>query len=157
MKKVRSRTLFFILIGLVSVSFSAYAHSKPAFEYFHPEISKGKAESLLDRVKEIEKMDFENVHFEDLAANPLSSHHLVVIRKKEPLHYHAVHDGWAIVLKGQADFFLGETQLRLRPGTSVYIPRGVRHQAVNSGKDPLAAFVIFTPPYDGKDLVRVEE
>lgn len=125
--------------------------------YFHPEFTKQDPVSLLERVEEIENQDFDNLHLETIAENNLSSHHLVVVRKEEPLHYHASHDAWAFVLKGEGDFLLGEKTLALHPGSSVYIPRGIRHKATARGVESLAAFVIFTPPYDGKDTIPVEE
>jgi mannose-6-phosphate isomerase-like protein (cupin superfamily) len=113
--------------------------------------------SLLEKTSAIEEKDFENIAMETLAKNNLSSHHLVVVREREPLHYHAEHDGWALVIKGEADFLLGEEWMVLRPGRSVYIPRGVRHKAIRRGPEAIAAFVVFTPPYDGSDMVLVRE
>lgn len=124
--------------------------------YYHPDFTKDPV-SLLEKVKEIEKQDFDNIRLETIAKNKLSTHHVVVIRKSEPLHYHAKHDGWAMVLKGRGEFLLGERRFRIRPGSSFYIPRKIPHQAIRSGKEPLAAFVIFTPPYDGKDSVPVKK
>ncbi len=141
-----------LLAGCVSAALRPF--------YYHPEFTKQDPLPLLEKMKEIEKQDFDNIRLETIAENDLSSHHLVVIRKAEPLHYHATHDAWALVLKGKGDFLLGEKgekALALRPGSSVYIPRGMRHKATRRGKTSLAAFVIFTPPYDGKDIVPVEE
>lgn len=131
--------------------------SKGLPHYYHPEFTKQDPLSLLEKAEEIEKKDFDNIQLETIAQNELSSHHLVVIKKEEPLHYHATHSGWAVVLKGKGEFVLGDRSLQIRPGFSVYIPQGVRHKAARRGKEALAAFVIFTPPYDGKDTVPVEE
>lgn len=131
--------------------------SRNPFSYYHPLTAPGQISSLLKRVEEIESQKFENIKMETLVDNGLSSHHLVVIRDQEPLHYHADHDGWAQVLKGEADFLLDQTWMKLEPGSSVYIPRGMRHKALRRGPGALSAFVIFTPSYDGKDIVPVEE
>jgi len=109
------------------------------------------------KVAEIEAKYRENIHLEKIAESALSSHHVVIIRDKEPLHYHADHDGWAIALKGKGDLILGEKKFAIRPGSSVFIPRGIHHKAINRGREPLAAFVIFTPAYDGKDTIPVAE
>lgn len=144
--------------GLVFLSLLAgCAASRQNFSYYHPNAKTPFIASLLEKVSVVEKEDFENLRMETLATNPLSSHHLVVIRREEPLHYHAAHDGWALVLKGEADFLLGESGMKLSPGSSVYLPRGIKHKAVRTGGEPVAALVIFTPAYDGKDVVPVEE
>lgn len=130
---------------------------KNELKYYHPDFTKPDPISLLEKVREIEKQDFDNVRLETLARNELSSHHLVVVRKAEPLHYHAAHDGWALCLKGEGKFELGQKTFLIHPGSSVYIPRGIPHRAIREGKDAIAAFVIFTPPYDGKDTVPVPE
>lgn len=127
------------------------------FSYYHPEFTKQDPIALLEKVKEIEKQNFDNIHLETIATNELSSHHLVVVKRAEPLHYHAHHDGWAICLKGEGEFVLGDKKFSIHPGSSVYIPSGIRHRAIRHGKEPIAAFVIFTPPYDGKDTIPVEE
>ena len=132
------------------------AADKSSFSYQNPKNIPDTV-FLLERAREIEKKDFENIQLETLAQNELSSHHLVVIRDREPLHYHATHDAWALVIKGKGEFFLGDKWTRFHPGVSFFIPRGVHHQAVSSGKEPLAAFAIFTPPYDGRDMVPVRE
>lgn len=113
--------------------------------------------ALLARVSEIEKEDFENIRLQTLAENELSSHHLVVIRKEEPLHIHKTHDVWAMVLQGEGSFRLREKTYGLRPGASFFVPRGTAHGARNGGEKPLAVFAILTPPFDGKDTVPVTE
>lgn len=142
---------FFFLL----VIFLAGCASKPVnFQYYHPEITPDPI-VLLARVKEIEKENFDNIKLVTLAKNKLSSHHLVIIRNEEPLHYHAKHDGYAMVLRGEGEFLLGDRKFSLKPGSSVFIPRTVHHKAIRRGKEPIAAFVIFTPPYDGKDSIPV--
>ena len=133
------------------------ASSKPSFPFHHPETEFHEPIYLLEKVNEIEKQDFENIHLETLGKDVLSSHHLVVIRQKEELHYHADHDLSAMVIKGRGILTVGEHQFGVGPGSSVYIPRGLPHQVVVQGKGPVAALVIFTPPFDGKDMIPVPE
>ena len=123
--------------------------------YYHPQVTKEGPVSLLEQVKQIEKQNFDNIKMVTIAKNKLSTHHLVVIKKEEPLHIHAAHDGWAICLKGEGEFILGDKRFLIHPGSSVYIPRGVPHKAIRRGREPIAAFVIFTPPYNGKDTLPV--
>jgi len=142
---------------LLTSFFSGCATSEYTSSYYHPEFLASIPVSLSARVSEIEKLDFDNLHLETITQDVLSSHHLVVIRKAEPLHQHVEHDVWALVVKGEADFILGEKKMRLRPGSSVFVPRLTPHKATRRGKEVLAAFAIFTPPFDGKDTVRLEE
>ncbi len=145
-----------VALLLVALLTGCASQTEPP-SYYHPEFTRENAVSLLEKVGEMEKQDFDNVRLETLARNKLSSHHLVVVRKAEPLHYHARHDGWAVVLKGSGTFLLGDRMFEIHPGSSFYIPRGVHHRAIREGKEALAAFVIFTPPFDGKDTIPVEK
>jgi len=40
-------------------------------------------------------------------------------------------------------------------GDIVHIPRGAPHYFVNTAAEPTVAFVIFSPPFDGKDNIPV--
>ena len=131
--------------------------ARSSYVYYHPEVTHEGPVFLLEKVKEIEKQNFDNVKLETIAKNELSTHHLVIIKKEEPLHIHAAHDGWAICLKGKGEFVIGDKKFPIHPGSSVFIPRGVPHKAIRRGREPIAAFVIFTPPYDGLDTVLVEK
>lgn len=150
--KIYGRLLFFIL----TLALTGCVSNHSSLSYYHPRLEAREMRPLLDQAKEIEKEDFENIKLVTLADNEFSSHHLVIIKKEEKLHYHAKHDAWAFVLKGKADFWLGEKRMTLKAGDSVFIPRGMHHQAVRKSKEALAAFVIFTPAFDGKDTIPVE-
>ena len=144
-------------IFLVFLGASITGCARTDYLYYHPDSTRENPVSLLEKAKEIEKENFDNVKMETIAANPLSTHHIVIVKKEEPLHTHAAHDAWAICLKGDGELVLGFKKLAIHPGSSVYIPRGVPHKAIRRGKTPIAAFVIFTPPYDGKDTVLVQK
>ena len=92
--------------GILFLPFINAGCAAHAPTYYHPEFTKQDPVSLLEKVKEIESQDFDNIRLETMAVNELSSHHLVVVKKAEPLHYHATHDAWAMVLKGKGDFSL---------------------------------------------------
>ena len=148
---------FLSFVSAVLCLFIAGCATKPlSISYYHPGLGEKKVSSLLDKVSQIEAQDFENIKLETLATDKFSSHHLVVIRKMEPYHYHATHDVWALILQGEGEFILGEKRFKIFPGASFFVPRSVRHQATSQGKVPLAAFAIFTPPFDGKDTIPVE-
>ncbi len=129
--------------------------AKNEYLYYHPSTTPEAPESLLAKVAEIEKENFDNIKTITLSKNELSTHHLVVVKKEEPLHAHPKSDLWAMCLKGEGEFVLGNKRFKVHPGSSIFVPRGVPHQAISNGKEPIAALVIFTPPYDGKDSVPV--
>ena len=143
----------FSLVLLLGAAVSGCTKSR--YLYYHPDITKEGQISLLEKAAEIEKEKFDNIKVETVAKNELSTHHIVIVKKEEPLHYHATHDGWAICLKGEGEFVIGDKRFPIHPGSSVSIPRGIPHKAIRRGKEPVVAFVIFTPPYDGKDTVPV--
>lgn len=99
----------------------------------------------------------EEVGLVELSRGETASSHIVQIRKREGLHTHDQHDAIAILLKGQGILAIGEQRLELRPGSIVTVPRGVPHSFVNKSAGPAVAYVLFTPAFDGKDRVPVEE
>ncbi len=99
----------------------------------------------------------EEVGLVELSRGETASSHLVQIRKREGLHTHDKHDAIAILLKGQGILAIGEQRLELKPGSIVTVPRGVPHSFVNKAQEPAVAYVLFTPAFDGKDRVPVEE
>ncbi len=94
---------------------------------------------------------------ENLGRTDMVSSHLVWIKTHENLHYHATHEGTVVLLKGHGHFRIGDQNIALKPGDVVTIPRGVVHAFTNESKGPAAAYVIFAPPFDGKDVVEVGE
>ena len=86
-----------------------------------------------------------------------ASTHIVQIRRLEPLHIHKDHDIMAILLKGKGILTLGDQQLQVSPGSLISIPRGVPHSFVNRSTDPAVAYAMFTPAFDGKDTVPVQQ
>ncbi len=101
---------------------------------------------------------------QDIAIQELSrgegdsaSSHIVQIRRLEPLHVHKDHDLMAILLKGKGILTLGERQLQVSPGSVISIPRGIPHSFVNKSSEPAVAYAMFTPAFDGKDTVPVQQ
>ena len=84
------------------------------------------------------------------------SYHLIQIRDREAPHIHQNHDLVVTLLHGQGDLHQAGTALAMRAGDTAVVPKGVPHYFVNTGDQPAAAFVTFTPPYDGKDNVPLD-
>jgi len=83
------------------------------------------------------------------------SHHVVQIRDRESPHIHKMHDGTVVMMKGRGYLMIETRRIDLSVGDVVFIPRGVVHYYVNSASEPTVAFVIYSPPFDGKDIVPV--
>ena len=93
----------------------------------------------------------ENIKITTLGQGQGASHHIVQIRDRESPHLHKAHDGTVIVLQGRGYLMMDTRRITLTAGDIVHIPRGVPHYYVNTDLEPTVAFVIFAPPFDGKD------
>jgi mannose-6-phosphate isomerase-like protein (cupin superfamily) len=95
----------------------------------------------------------ENFKLITLGQGQGSSHHVVQIRDRESPHLHKAHDGTVIMVRGRGYLVMDKLRITLTAGDIVHIPRAVPHYYVNTDLEPTVAFVIFAPPYDGKDNV----
>ena len=95
----------------------------------------------------------ENIKLITLGQSQSASHHIVQIRDRESPHLHKAHDGTVIVLRGRGYLVMDTRRITLTAGDIAHIPRGVPHYYVNTDLEPTVAFVIYAPPYDGKDNV----
>ena len=98
----------------------------------------------------------ENIKVINLGQGPAASHHVVQIRDRETPHLHQAHDATVMMLKGQGFLMLGQRRIDLAAGDVVYIPRGAAHYFTNTAREPTIAFAIYSPPFDGKDIVPVQ-
>lgn len=80
-----------------------------------------------------------------------SSHHIIRLRTAEEPHVHDDHDLTAFILSGKARVIVGHQVVTVEKGDVVDIPRGTVHWAENLGREACEVYVIFTPPFDGKD------
>lgn len=62
-----------------------------------------------------------------------------------PAHRHANEDETIHVLEGEFEMEIGGEVVRLSPGETVHIPRGVVHSGGNVGTGPGRRVVVFTP------------
>jgi oxalate decarboxylase/phosphoglucose isomerase-like protein (cupin superfamily) len=70
------------------------------------------------------------------------------------LHYHTVPEEVYYVLKGSGEMILGEKRLKLKPGLAIYIPPGMYHAPINTGKEPLIIAFFHAPPETGEYIVE---
>ena len=99
----------------------------------------------------------ENIRVDELERDDTSSSHLVQIRDREPLHLHQQHDLEVMVRRGRGTLQLGSELVELKPGGLIGIPRGTPHAFINHSSQPAVAFAVFSPPFDGKDTIEVDE
>ena len=95
----------------------------------------------------------ENIKSITLGQGQSASHHIVQIRDRESPHLHKAHDGTVIMVRGRGYLVMDTRRITLAAGDIAHIPRGVPHYYVNTDLEPTVAFVIYAPPYDGKDNV----
>lgn len=88
-----------------------------------------------------------------LQRGEFQSYHLVQIRTRETPHRHVEHDLSVTLLRGEGVLHVAGKRHAMRQGDAAVVGRGEAHWFENRGSEPAAAFVIFSPPYDGKDNV----
>lgn len=64
--------------------------------------------------------------------------------KSNPLHYHPNCEEILHVLQGHGKHLLDDDWVTVRPGTTVRIPIGMKHQLVNKGAEPLVTIIVFS-------------
>ncbi len=99
----------------------------------------------------------ENIKITTLGQGQGVSHHLVQVRDREKPHIHKIHDGTVVMVKGRGYLMLENRRIDLSAGDIVYIPRNAVHYFVNTASEPSVAFVVFYPPFDGKDTAPMEK
>ena len=75
--------------------------------------------------------------------------------ERNPRHYHPNCEELLFVLSGECEHSFEERSVRLRPGDLIRVPAGVRHNAVNTGWEPVRMLVCFSSP--DRQTVMVEE
>jgi mannose-6-phosphate isomerase-like protein (cupin superfamily) len=91
----------------------------------------------------------------ELGRDASSSHHAVALLDREPLHRHDTHDLLVVVVEGEGEMLIGDYTRTIGTHSIVYVPRKTVHSMRNTGKKPVIGYVMFTPPFDGKDRVPV--
>jgi mannose-6-phosphate isomerase-like protein (cupin superfamily) len=85
-----------------------------------------------------------------------SSHHIVSLRDREPVHRHDTHDLLVVVLRGYGQMLIGDQERALGANSVVYVPRGTPHSMRNTSGTPIVGYAVFVPAFDGQDRVLVE-
>jgi quercetin dioxygenase-like cupin family protein len=71
-------------------------------------------------------------------------------------HYHVDEAQIVYILNGKADVALGEdAPRRCGPGTVIRIPKGLGHEVVTAGDEPLECLVLYAPPLGPRGFVEM--
>ena len=99
----------------------------------------------------------QDVSIEEISRGDTASTAIVQIRGRQSSHLHEGHDVIIILLKGRGMLTAGGRNLEVRPGSIVTLPRGTAHSFISKSSEPAVAYALFTPAFDGKDIVPVPE
>jgi mannose-6-phosphate isomerase-like protein (cupin superfamily) len=69
-------------------------------------------------------------------------------------HSHDVECETWIVVSGSGEVRVGEEHEPVGPESVIFLPRGIKHQIVNTGETPLRMFWIYTPPGGERSILE---
>lgn len=139
------------IAGLSLLTGCAAQRSYTFYQYTELEGVKSKT---LDRVQwENEIQPGEDISKALILQMDNSSTHLVQIKGAEKKHLHEFHDSTVFIQSGRGRMYLGKASFAVGPGAVIFIPHGVTHYFVNGGPEPAKAIAVFSPAFDGKDII----
>lgn len=135
----------------------ANASPAPTPAMLDAQFSEGRmTRPVTDLIASAELAPDEAFKIVELGRDSYSSHHIVSLRDREPLHRHDTHDLLVFVFEGQGHMQIGDENRAIGERSVVYVPRGAPHAMSNTAARPLVGYAVFTPPFDGQDRVLVE-
>src|ERR1051325_5615161 len=136
---------FAFLIGQLLIACSAPPKIALQYgnEFTQTDLAKVLAENPLGAA--------EDVRLTTLGQGADASQHIVQIRDREIPHTHDTHDTTIFMMRGSGYLVMDGRRIDLTAGDVIHIPRAIPHYYVNTASEPTVAFVVFAPPFDGKD------
>ena len=144
-------------VALLSMLLVGCAASAPPLLITEQDGKTVHAITLTQWLAEHPLQDDQELSIQEIGRTDGASFHLVQVRTSERPHFHKAHDGVVVIQQGGGTLFVGTESVTLKPGSVVNIPRGVIPYFVNESPKPTVAFVVFSPPFDGKDTIPVPE
>ncbi|MDH7500136.1 MAG: cupin domain-containing protein [candidate division NC10 bacterium] len=92
-----------------------------------------------------------------LLKGPNCSFHLGQLVTVVKSHYHQDRDEAVYLVRGNGLVTIAGKEYTVSPGYAYLVPKGTVHRFVNLGPDPAVVLSVFSPPFDGKDRIFVEE
>jgi len=143
---------------IVSTFCLLLALAAPASADGHKMILAGESPASIDLatfLKDHPAQPEEGIKATQLIASQYSSQHIVQILNHEHPHIHKDHDLTFFVLQGQGTLILGKESIPVKEGDVIFIPRGTPHHYLNKGRGRTIGYVVYSPPFDGKDTIPV--
>ena len=95
--------------------------------------------------------------FMELHTAPEATYGIILARNRITLRSHEYHDLILYGHRGTARFHVGEKDFTVSMGDILYIPRGAVYSAEGSGPQLLQFFAVYSPRFDGTDIVYHEQ
>jgi mannose-6-phosphate isomerase-like protein (cupin superfamily) len=140
---IRSLLLVLLVFTLASTLSSCGGGGRS--QIFTPGIDKRTVEWTAEEQKQI--FSFKKLHS---AAG--TSTHAMRLAGRSDSRVHDHHDMTVVLLSGRADIRLAGKWHTVNAGDIVEIPRGSIYEFDQLGSEPVECYVMYYPPYDGKDL-----
>ncbi|MCX6701605.1 MAG: cupin domain-containing protein [Candidatus Zambryskibacteria bacterium] len=68
---------------------------------------------------------------------------------------HSDNDQFFRFESGNGDVIINDTQYSVTDGDAVVVPKGATHNVINTGKEPLKLYTIYSPAHHKDGIVRV--
>jgi quercetin dioxygenase-like cupin family protein len=124
-----------------------------------PEVFLPEIKNIDEIINEKALAEGENIMIIPIGKDKSSSIYLFQIRENAEMdaHYHKSHDMIMYIKKGSGILELDGTRHSVEEGMMVVIPRLIVHKFINIGEVTSIAVSIFSPLFDGNDIIEFEE
>ncbi len=124
---------------------------------------------MMNDIGKLQKKSFDRVLWENaikaeepltsmlLLQGDMASYHLVQVRTAEKPHRHDNHDLAVFVKSGHGAMHLGREVFNVSAGSVIFVRRTTPHYFQNLGSEPAVAIAVFSPSFDGNDVVPLDE
>ncbi len=146
--------LFIPLVTLLLIA-ATTSRAEPPSAVLDVLLGERSTTEIAELIRRAEPAADQAVRVVEIGRDDHTSHHVVALRVGEELHRHDRHDLVVVLLRGHGSMRLGEESRAVGEGSILYVPRGTVHAFTNAADTPAFAYVLYTPPFDGEDRVRV--
>ena len=124
-----------------------------------PEVFLPEIKNIDEIINEKALAEGENIMIIPIGKDKSSSIYLFQIRENAEMdaHYHKSHDMIMYIKKGSGILELDGTRHSVEEGMMVVIPRLIVHKFINIGEVTSIAVSIFSPLFEGNDIIESEE
>ena len=124
-----------------------------------PEVFLPEIKNIDEIINEKALAEGENIMIIPIGKDKSSSIYLFQIRGNAEIdaHYHKSHDMIMYIKKGSGILELDGTRHSVEEGMMVVIPRLIVHKFINTGEVTSIAVSIFSPLFEGNDIIESEE